>query len=177
MGVKETVLKLTNIMDDIEYGWVDANYNKHYGDFESFGDKYMIQDSQELLQNKVGVCWDQVELERDFLEKNNIKVSTYFIVYYDNKDCPTHTFLVYYDAEKYYWYEHSWGKYKGIYVYDTLKELLIDVRDKFITEQETGLNIYQNTFIYQYNKPIKHLTVEEFYIHCESGQRIDIDKL
>ena len=80
MGVKETVLKLTNIMDDIEYGWVDANYNKHYGDFESFGDKYMIQDSQELLQNKVGVCWDQLELERDFLEKNNIKFSTYFIV-------------------------------------------------------------------------------------------------
>ena len=36
MGVKETVLKLTNIMDDIEYGWVDANYNKHYVDFESF---------------------------------------------------------------------------------------------------------------------------------------------
>ena len=28
---------------------------------------------EELLNKKIGVCWDQVELERKLFEENNIK--------------------------------------------------------------------------------------------------------
>ena len=83
---------ILNELNKIEYGWLDKNNKIHYEVNNEFSDNYILQSPEQTIKNKVGVCWDQVELERILFEKENIKFNTYFIVHYNNGKCPTHTF-------------------------------------------------------------------------------------
>ena len=127
-------------MDDIDYGWIDKSGIKHIYDFKTFSSDYLLQSPEEVIKNKVGVCWDQVELERHYFKNDSVK--TFFIVHYDNDKCPTHTFLTFQKDNKYYWFEHSWAIFRGIHEYD---------------------------------KPKYHITVQDYYKHCDSGRYIDLD--
>ena len=127
---------LMEIMDTIEYGFLDEFgnnivYNTKKWDDE-FYDFYYLLSPDELLKKKCGVCWDQVELERKLFEEKGFKVKTYFICTYDGDNLPSHTFLTYEKDNSFYWFEHSWNIYKGIHKYASEKELLKDVKDKFI---------------------------------------------
>ena len=163
---------IMNLMDEIEYGWMDVKGNKHTICDERFSDDYILQSPFEIEENKIGVCWDQVELERFYFDMIGVKTTTYFIVYYDNNDCPTHTFLTFEKNDEYYWFEHSWQKFKGIHKYFNLEELLLDVKNKFMNYELNNNYVKQNICIYSYRKPKFHLNVEEFYKHCESGIKI-----
>lgn len=165
--------EIYNFMNDIEYGWIDKDGNINFQIDETYSDNYRLQSPKEVISNKVGVCWDQVELERDLFEKNNYYIKTYFLVYYDNNKCPTHTFLVYKTNNKYYWFEHSWSKYKGIHEYNTLKSLLKDVYYKFITDELNADYNKMNLVLREYKRPKYGITVQDFYKHCESGIMID----
>lgn len=173
------VLNIMDIMDEIEYGFKDEFGNNIIDDSfkwdNEFNNFYYLQTPQELLKSKCGVCWDQVELERYLFSKNNIEVKTYFIYIVDNDNLPSHTFLVYGGNNKYYWFEHSWGIYKGIHEYENLQELLLDVKEKFIKSHNY---VYKNsfTFIYEYEKPNNHITCDEFYKYIETQKLIKIDK-
>ena len=162
-------------LNKIKYGYVDNNKNIYPDSLKdwnnNFGKLYRLQSPQELIKNKYGVCWDQVELERFYLEEENIKSSSYFIIAYDNKQEPTHTFMVIED-DKYYWLEHSWEPYKGIHEYQTLNELLLDVKLKFekSIEQE-NVQDYELA-IFKYNKPNYNINCIEFIEHCEKGRKI-----
>lgn len=165
---------IMNILKDIEYGWIDINNKKHTSVDNTFSIQYKLQSPEEVLTNKVGVCWDQVELERYYFEKTNYKYNTYFIAHYDNAKCPTHTFLTYEKNNKYYWFEHSWSKYQGIHEYDSLNELLKDVREKFIhTELNNNYN-KTNLLLREYTKPLYNIGVQEFYKHCETKEPIQV---
>ena len=163
-----------NIMDDITYGWVDKNKHIHLLDNALFLDNYRLQTPQEILKNKVGVCWDQVELERYLFKNNAWNIKTYFIVHYDDVICPTHTFLTFEKNNKYYWFEHAWEKFRGIYEYNSLDELLKDVKNKFIKNELKNNYQKDKLIIYEYKKPNYHLSVAEFYRYCENGKVIDL---
>lgn len=90
-------------MKDIEYGWVDKHNNKHSVVNEKYANNYIMQSPNEVIKNKIGVCWDQVELERYYFKGNDWNVKAYFIVYDDGDKCPTHTFLTYEKNNKYYY--------------------------------------------------------------------------
>lgn len=162
------------LMEKIEYGWLDKKNNKHYKIDNSFCDNYILQSPQEIIKNKLGVCWDQVELERYYFKNNNLNIKTYFLVYYDNDKCPTHTFLIYKENNKFYWFEHSWEKYRGIYEYNNLTNLLLDVRNKFIKDELDDSYIDSNLIIYEYQKPLSHICTTDFYKHCENGIRVSL---
>ena len=68
-------------MEKIEYGWIDKNNNKHYKLDQSFSSDYILQNPKEMIKNQIGVCWDQVELERYYFKANDWNIKTYFIVY------------------------------------------------------------------------------------------------
>ncbi len=146
---------IMDIMDNIEYGFLDENGNniiinnpeKWDNEFDDF---YYLLTPDELLKNKCGVCWDQVELERKLFLENNIPIKTYFICTYDGDNLPSHTFLTFKDDNKYYWFEHSWGIYKGIHEYENEKDLLKDIKQKFIENNPASQNAY--TFVYEYEK-------------------------
>jgi len=168
---------IMNLMNDIVYGWVDKNGLSHLNDFETFSSDYRLQSPEELIKSKIGVCWDQVELERYYFEKENINVKTYFLVHYDGGKCPTHTFLVFRKNDKYYWFEHSWDKFKGIHEYSTLKELLSDVRNKFIKYELNNNYVDEYLVLHEYEKPSYSISVQDFFTHCDNGKYIEIDTI
>ncbi len=169
--------EVINLMEDIKYGWLDKSYNKHIIVDKTFSKDYILQSPKEVLKNKIGICWDQVELERYFFKGNDWNIKTYFLVHYDNQTCPTHTFLTFEKNEKYYWFEHSWEKFRGIHEYNSLKELLWDIRNKFIKYELN--NNYDNLklVLHEYKKPKYHISVPDFYKYCDSGEYIDYNKL
>lgn len=177
--MKNVEEKIMSIMNDIEYGFLDENYqniinvdSKKWD--EEFYKFYYLLSPEELLNKKCGVCWDQVELERKLFNDENIDVITYFICTYDmdNNNLPSHTFLTYSNDDKYYWFEHSWGIYKGIHEYNSEKEMLFDVKEKFILNNST-IN-QAPTYIFEYTKPKYHITCNEFYKYCENEKKVDI---
>ena len=179
--MNKVINKIMSIMDNIEYGFKDefgnnikdTNPQKWEKDF--FNTIYYLQTPEELLKSKCGVCWDQVELERKLFQENNIKFKTYFIYIVDNDMLPSHTFLTYEYNNKYYWFEHSWAKFKGIHEYTSKFQLLLDVKKNFINEHSyTNKNSF--LFIYEYKKPKKHITCMEFYEYIETQKLIKLNK-
>ena len=165
--------ELLNILKDIKYGWVDKNGNVNIDNYENFEKNYILQSPEEIKKNKVGICWDQVEFIRDFFIKKGKKVKTYFLIYNEGV-CPTHTFLTYEENGKYYWVEHAWDLFSGIYEYNSEFELLIDVRNKYI-ENELPIDFKSDLLtIYEYEKPKFHISVNEFIDFCINGKKIKI---
>lgn len=171
---EETIM---NFMEDISYGWVDKNNCKHYKVDDTFSDNYVLQDPASTIYTKVGICWDQVELERYYFGTSYDNIKTYFIVHYDGKNCPTHTFLTYKKDNHFYWFEHSWTIFKGIHEYNSLKELLTDARDKFIKYELHNGYDEMSLVINEYEKPRSGISVQEFYKHCENSKQIQIKDL
>jgi hypothetical protein len=169
MTINEIYEKLNNI----EYGWVDKNNVKHYKlEPALFSQIYMLQTPEELLNSKIGVCWDQVELERYYFNKTSLKYNSYDIIYIDNNNMPNHTFFVYEDNNKFYWFEHAWDKYKGIHEYDNLKNLLLTVKKNFIADELKGNCNEEKLYLFSYYKPKDHLDCTDFYKHMMSGNNI-----
>lgn len=169
--------EVMDLMKNIKYGWVDKNNNKHSIVDSSYSDNYILQSPHQVIKNKIGVCWDQVELERYYFKGNDWNIKTFFIVYYDGDKCPTHTFLTFEKNNKHYWFEHSWKKFSGIHEYESLKELLLDIKDKFINNELDNDYVLKNLVLYEYKKPKYNISVQEFYKHCESGIQVSLNKI
>lgn len=170
-------LEIMNLMKNIEYGWIDKNNNKHNFVDETYSNNYILQSPNEVIKNKIGVCWDQVELERYYFKGNDWNIKTYFLVYYDGDKCPTHTFLTFEKNNKYYWFEHSWERFRGIHEYESLKKMLLDIRDKFIKHELNNDYVSKKLVLHEYKKPKYHISVQEFYNHCDYGRYINFEEL
>ena len=159
--------KIDKVMQTIHYGWVDKDGQKHEK-LQGFSDNYRLQFPDELLKSKLGVCWDQVELERKLFADEGIRVTLFFIVYYDDAKCPTHTFVLIEEDGKTIWYEHAWEKYAGWHKYKNTIEAMRDIRNKFLKQEHlTNIN-WDNLVIYiDYPAPTEKLSCLEFYHHCE----------
>ena len=167
--------KIMDLMEEIEYGFLNKNGKNIFLNEnveKTFNKEYYLMSPKELLIKKVGVCWDQVELERKLFEDNNIKNETYFIYIDDKKYLPSHTFLVYFENNKVFWFEHSWFDEKGIHEYMNLHELLIDVESKFIKSREKEVKPPFNVYIYKYNKPKFNISCDEFYDYIYTQEKI-----
>lgn len=159
------------IMNEIEYGYVDNNKVRHTDDNNFINKDYILQSPQNVLKNKLGICYDQVELERYLLQKNKWEIKTFFIKGYDkDNNCHTHTFLIYKKDNKYHWFEHSWNKYKGIHKFNNMELLLKDIKSKFI---ESELKNSNNIELYEYKKPKYNISLEEYNNHCLNGVKYE----
>lgn len=157
-----------DMMKDIKYGYLSADKKKYFN-FSEFASLYRLQSPKEIIKSRIGVCFDQVELERYYLSRSYSNIKTYFIINYF-EDINTHTFLTYEKNGKYYWFEHAWDKYVGIHSYDTKKELILDVKSKFILSLKNHNNF--DIAIYEYQKPKFNISLDEFFKHCESSFKI-----
>ena len=166
------VMDLMNLLDTMEYGWTDIEKNTYVNTEKGFKKKFVLQKPEDMLISKVGTCYDQVELERAVFKDLGLKFNTYFMVYYDAKKLFTHTFAVYEENEKIYWFEHAWIEHKGIHEYLSLYDLLKDV--KIIFEKNKKLKNIDLDYlcIYKYNKPKFHIGLKDLYKHCENGENV-----
>ena len=172
----DIVKEIMNLMENIEYGFLDKNnHNIFLGENigKRFNQEYHLMSPQELLQKKVGVCWDQVELERKLFIENNIKNSTYFIYIDDKQSLSSHSFLVFSMNNKIYWFEHSWFDEKGVHEYNNIKDLLNDVKSKFIKSRENELPNFFKLYIYKYDKPKYNISCDEFYNYINTQEKIE----
>ena len=161
---------IDKIMNEIQYGWIDATGARREK-LQGFSTDYRLQFPDELLQSKLGVCWDQVELERKLFSEQKITAHPFFIVHYDQNKCPTHTFMIIEDADKFVWYEHAWSKHAGWHEFPSLNEAVKTVRNIFIDEELQGKYEPNNLVIYMdYPAPDRKLNCLEFYKHCEAEQ-------
>lgn len=179
IGRIEQADNILKLMDNIQYGWVDKDGSKHERLDSSRYSDHRLQSPEETLKSGVGVCWDEVELERYYFEKLGVKCQTYFIAYYDGKNNPSHTFLTFEDNGKYCWFEHSSWRQKGIYWYESERELLQDFWNRYLIDHSDEIVDDQNLRMYQYEKPESGISYSDFFEHCEGGcsvQLRDIDK-
>lgn len=134
----EELLQFLN--QKIKYGFVKKSNGQILEDQNSkewrdvWLKEYYLQRPEELLKNKYGVCWDFVELERDWFSKKGYEYRTFYmaVIKKGGSNLPTHTFLVYKDKNnnKWYWFEYSWSAYRGIHEYGDIGVLLGNVSEK-----------------------------------------------
>lgn len=79
---------------------------------------YYLQSPKELLISKHGICFDQVEFERDWFVKKGYEVYTFFTPHHN------HCFLVFKDENGYNWFERTIKELNGIHTKKSLEELL-----------------------------------------------------
>ena len=86
--MEQKINEIMHVMNSIEYGFRDENNKNIIYDEEKwrneFNDFYYLQTPKELLKSKCGICWDQVELERELFKNTKFKYETYFIYLNDN---------------------------------------------------------------------------------------------
>ena len=96
------------------------------------------------------------------------------MIYYEGKKVYTHTFIVYEEAEKFYWFEYAWILDQGIHEFMSLYDLLTCVRDKFKKHNNLKFMDLDYLCVYKYKKPKFHIGLKDFYKHCESGENVII---
>ena len=168
--------KVLEKMSEIEYGWVDKNGDVHKKAKKSFFlNNYHLQSIDETLGYKVGTCWEQVELARYYLEKEDVHVDSYFIMYDDETKIARHTIAVANLYGKYWWIENAW-KARGNYnFFDSPEDILAKVLELYPRMYKIENFDYEKVEIYKYPKPMPGLTFDEFTEYCRNQDEIIMD--
>ena len=168
----KTPQELYKYMDEnIEYGFLGKDgkiYKSNDLEFDTkWLDYYILEKPEEVINNKIGICWDQVELERMWFEKNNFEYKTYFEMVnldYEN-NYSTHTFLIYREDNKWYYFENADYDNKGIFEFNTIEELLEFQKEKYIIhlkEENIKDEELDKIIRVEYEKPNNHISASEY---------------
>lgn len=164
---------------NIQYGYIDRYGKRHIGipDEKEFFANYRLQSPEELEKSKLGVCWDQVEWEREAFAKESCqRYLTPQTVYIELGGGNSHTFLVVRrDNMKWYWFEHSYGKYRGINgPYDSVIAIVQRVITCMRDDPESGTDESGKNVAYAtvYTKPTYGISCQSMMNHCRAGTPI-----
>lgn len=153
----KTPEELLEFMDVIKYGFETLDGKKciEESDFEKNILNWTLSSPERLLSVKLGHCFDQVELERDWFFKNNYNIKTYFMIFLmeEKNNYPTHTFLTYEKNNKWYLFEHADYYNRGIHEFNSLEELLESAKKRQIKYANVSDDIKEKLTIFEYDKP------------------------
>lgn len=155
---------------NIQYGFVgkDGLVHREEDDFENtVFTEWRLASPEDLIKDKYGHCFDQVELERDWLSSHGYECKTFMIIFelpYDN-NFSMHTYLVYFDNGEWKYIEHADGLFRGEYVFPTLEDAI-----RYQKKHHINANMIYNPTdeklasirIYEYKKPKYGITMDEF---------------
>jgi len=101
----EDILKFMD--DNIQYGWIDVNGEKHIGNMKNFRRLYRTMSLEETLKYGMGTCVEQVYLMKYLLDNLGIKNKMFCTRIYEGRDFNNleeeehmHCFLLYYIGDK-----------------------------------------------------------------------------
>lgn len=154
--------------NNIEYGFYSSldekihkrNETDNYSYENLLFNYYYLQKPEELLITKTGICYDQVEFERKWFLDHGYEVHTFFTPYHN------HCFLIFKDRDYYYLFETCIKDINGIYIGETIEELL----DYY--------KILQNNFdieFYEYNNVIFGCNFIKFISHIIKNEKYILD--
>jgi len=140
---------------------------------EKMDQLYVLKTEEDLIESGYGVCWDACEFERRFCEQNNIKHECFLYLSFLSREegGPTHTFLLFEQDKKWFWFEYTWSFYKGIWRYNSKDEALQDILKKFCA---FNVRTFDRVEIYKTFKANSGLNTYEFIEHCMQGEKVDL---
>ena len=121
---------MTYLNENFDYGVIDNKGNKF---FDSNTDEFQfvcnndwkLRSVDQMLNDKIGHCYDQVEIERKWFESNGYKIKTFWsCAYQENIENSgfSHTYLLYKSGNYWYLFEHADYYNRGIHKFKTIKE-------------------------------------------------------
>ena len=175
--------ELLKFMDEnISYGYLDKNGKIHRIQDKDFNEDwfnlYRLENNQDVLNTKVGNCFDQVEFERTWFINNGYEIKTIFemvLLDYENP-YPMHSFLAYKEYNKWYLFEHADFANKGIRGFNNILDLInyqlytykIFLKKDFKIKDEELEKIYMSYF----EEPKNHANEEEYIEFVTRGKNI-----
>lgn len=157
---------------NISYGVIDKNGNKF---FDSNSDNFQkacfadwkTKPTKQILEDGVGHCYDQVEIEREWFTLKDYKIKTFWISAYQEEienSGFSHTYLIYKDRNNWFVFEHSDYFNKGIHKFKTLREAVTWQAQKHVSFAESQIKpkIKYSVCIKEFSKPPFNLNMEQY---------------
>jgi len=145
---------------------------------EKWYDEYVLESAEQLLKTLCGNCWDQVELERYWFEKNGYEIkSIYEMVKLDYDNIyPTHSFLIFKDKDsKWCWFENSDSQNYGIHKFNSVDELLECQYNKYLEFLKT-FNISDDEInkiiMTEFNAPKENCSARDYISFVINSKKI-----
>lgn len=115
-------------------------YKYSYSDYDDFAKEYRVAGPEKFEKQQGGVCWDFAAYEAWWFKKNypGISFTTWYIIFDNNNDCPTHTFLTFRYKGKLYYFESAFGKNMGVWQVKSEKDAINFVMDSMIGKTKLG---------------------------------------
>ena len=163
----KSIEKLCKELSSYGYGWYDKDGKLHVGLKDGlFLKNYRMQEIDEVKRHKNSICWDLCEVERNYFKNRDFPYMVVFGVDRKMKNNPCHTFLVFKNNGKYYWFEASWELMKGVREYNSLEELFEDFKNNFSDFVKGKEYNKDDIEFFKYKKPRNRIGCNGFYIHC-----------
>ncbi|MGN1201249.1 MAG: hypothetical protein ACI4R8_03220 [Candidatus Caccovivens sp.] len=172
----ESVKTPNQLMDFLDknfrYGVIDNNGNKFYDsnshEFQMVCNfQWKLRTIKEMLRDGIGHCYDQVEIEREWFEKNGYEIKTFWISAYQKEiqnSGFSHTYLIYKENGSWNIFEHSDFFNKGIHKFSSIKDAVkwqAEHQVKFAKSCVKPKNKY-SVCIKEYNKPPTKINMKEY---------------
>ncbi len=134
---------LLYMKENITYGWIDINGEKHIKTMKEFRKLYRTMSIDDTIKYGLGTCIEQVNLMHYLLDKINIPNKMFCTRIYEGKDFNNleaeehmHCFVLYYINNFVYQIEHpNWEKI-GIYKYNSELEAIKEINDYYVKMAE-----------------------------------------
>lgn len=140
---------------NLDYGYIGKSGKRYDQEIvpEEFYKNYRLQAPIKLVSSKLGVCWDQVELQRAcfelMVESGDLSMRhTHYYLEQHNEYQASHSFSVLSSSnDNLYWFENSYGRYRGIHgPYTKLNSVFDEIIAHVRAEEDAaddGVSIYQ----------------------------------
>lgn len=166
---------IKEIEENIKYGWYDTKNNLREHVDKDFMIEYRTQSPEQIKKNKHGVCWDFVELERDYLEEKKADFKTIFVVINNLiLKHPNHAFVILKENDKYYWVEATLKDNKGIHEFNTLEELKNKIIEVFpiIANKPLPEEALKEIEFFEFERPKYNIKAIDYFIYVIKGNKI-----
>lgn len=136
---------------------------------------YQLQSVNDILQTRVGNCFDMVEFEREWFSNHGYQIKTFFeMVLLDyNNSYSMHSFLIYEEDDTWFLFEFSDFMHKGIFKFPTIEKLLEYQKSNYISilqDQNIKNTELEKLILKEFKQPKTGITASEYldYILSES---------
>lgn len=149
----------------ISYGYIDKKGEKHLNDFSNPDSNYLLQYPHQLINSKVGLCFDVVELYRSYLYKKGYQCESYYMEYKDGEILESHAFIIH-KKKNGLWYEcidNSWTTEvvpKGFFDKESLIKSIYDWFQQYVSKEHQDIN-KTKFFLASYSLPTPVLKQEK----------------
>ena len=109
--------------NEFDWGVLDENWDK-ITDRLIYRKMWRLKNIQQILKDKIGICWEFANLEKIIFDELKMKSYMYWIVFDNDIDeNPFHSFTLIERGDKFILFEFSFTKYAWIYELENINDV------------------------------------------------------